>query len=306
MRLRTWGGYRWPVVLAIWLVGLLSGCINPTGIPAPGSGRGVTIVAAENFYGNLFQQLGGSHVSVTSLLNNPNADPHEFESSVQNAILVNNASIVIENGEGYDSWMDRLLAASPNPHRIVLIATALASHKLPDNPHVWYGIDNMQTIVQAMTDALKRVDPAHASVYEHNQTIVSRSLAAIQQTIAAMKAQYRGTPVGLTEDIYLYQASPLGLRVLTPYPFMKAIAEGNDPPADTVVTANNQITQRKIKVLIYNEQTVTPITTNLQQEAMQQHIPVVGVTETMPPDKTYQAWMLGQLAALANALHSTT
>ncbi len=306
MRLRKWGGYALLVVLPVWLVSLLSGCINPASIPAPGSGRGVTIVAAENFYGNLFQQLGGSYASVTSLLNNPNADPHEFESSVQNAILVNNAKIVIENGEGYDSWMDRLLAASPNPHRIVLVATDIANHKLPDNPHVWYGIDNMQAIVQAMTNALKQVDGAHANVYERNQTVVNRSLDTIQQTIATMKAKYGGTPVGLTEDIYLYQANPLGLRVLTPYPFMKAIAEGNDPPADTVVTANNQITQRKIKVLIYNEQTVTPITTNLQQEAMQQHIPIIGVTETMPPDKTYQEWMLGQLAALANALHRTT
>lgn len=306
MRTRRWGSYGLLAILLFWLLSSLSACINPASIPAPGSGKGVAIVATENFYGNLFQQLGGSYVSVTSLLNDPNADPHEFESSVQNAILVNNANIVIENGDGYDSWMDRLLAASPNPHRIVLVATDIANHKLPDNPHVWYGIDNMQTIVRAMTAALERVDSTHTSVYEHNLAVVSQSLKGIQQTIAGMKAKYGGTPVGLTEDIYSYQANPLGLHVLTPYAFMKAIAEGNDPPADTVVTANNQINQRQIKVLIYNEQTVTPITTNLQQKARRQHIPIIGVTETMPPDKTYQKWMLDQLAALAKALGSTT
>ncbi|HLI06374.1 MAG TPA: zinc ABC transporter substrate-binding protein [Ktedonobacteraceae bacterium] len=262
-------------------------------------------MAAENFYGNIFQQLGGKYVSVTSILSNPNTDPHEFESNVQDAIAVSSAKIVIENGLGYDSWMDKLLSASPNSSRIVLVAGQIANHPLPDNPHVWYGIDNVQTIAKAMANALIKVDSAHASFYNQNLASFEQSLTSIQQTLAHMKAKYTGTPVGLTEDIFLYQAMPLGLNVLTPLAFQRAIAEGNDPPADTVVTANAQITQHKIKVLIYNEQTVTPITTNLQNEAKQAHIPIVGVTETMPPDKTYQTWMLAQLATLAAALSST-
>src|SRR3984957_20978825 len=102
----------------------------------------VKVVAAENFYGDIVQQLGGSHVQVVSILSDPNADPHEYESSVQDAEAVANANIVIENGFDYDTWMDKLLAASPNSSRIVLVGGKLASHPLPDNPHVWYGVDN--------------------------------------------------------------------------------------------------------------------------------------------------------------------
>lgn len=297
-----------PFLLIPLLLLLLSACTSSTSSTGGSTSSGsssIPIVAAENFYGNVFQQLGGKYVSVTSILSDPNADPHEYESNVQDALAVSNAKIVIENGLSYDSWMDKLLSASPNSNRIVLVAGQIASHPLPDNPHVWYGIDNMQTIAQAMTNALKRVDNTHASFYDQNLASFAQSLTSIQQTIANMKAKYNGTPVGLTEDIYLYQAMPLGLDVLTPFPFQKAIAEGNDPPADTVVTANNQITGRKIKVLIYNEQTVTPITTNLQNEARQEDIPIVGVTETMPPGKTYQKWMLDQLAVLATALSGT-
>ena len=128
------------------------------------------------------------------------------------------------------------------------------------------------------------------------------SLAPIQQKLNDLKARYNGTPVGLTETIFLYQTNPIGLKVLTPFDFEKAIAEGNDPPADTVLTTNDQISQHQIKVLIYNVQTVTPVTTNLQNEAKQANIPIVPVSETMPPGKTYQQWMLDQLNALQTAL----
>jgi len=259
-------------------------------------------VAAENFYGDIIKQLGGTHVAVTSILSDPNIDPHEYESNVQNALAVSNAQIVIENGAGYDSWMDKLLAASPNSKRIVLVATAIADHQLPDNPHVWYGIDNIQTIARAMTKALKQLDGTDATVFDNKLQRFDQSLATIQLKMNDIKARYAGTPVGLTEDIYLYQAIPLGLQVLTPFEFQKAIAEGNDPPADAVVTANQQINEHKVKILIYNEQTVTPITTHLQNAAQQQHIPIVPVTETMPPGKTYQQWMLDQLDVLEQAL----
>ncbi|HLJ35469.1 MAG TPA: zinc ABC transporter substrate-binding protein [Ktedonobacteraceae bacterium] len=262
----------------------------------------VTIVAAENFYGDIARQVGGSHVSVTSILSDPNVDPHQYESSVRDSLTVGQANIVIENGEGYDSWMDKLLAASPNGNRIVLVGSTIAGTKLPDNPHVWYDVHNMIMVAQAIDASLKKIDAAHAASYDQNLQTFVQSTAQIIQKMDEIKGKFAGTPVGLTEDIYLYQALPMGLNVLTPLEFQKAVAEGNDPPANTVVTANNQITQRHIKVLIYNEQTITPITTNLQKAAQQQHIPIVGVTETMPAGKTYQQWMLDQLAALEKAL----
>lgn len=282
----------------------LSACQPAGGNPASGASTNIPIVAAENFYGNIFQQLGGTHVSVTSILSDPNADPHEYESNVQDALAVSKAKIVIENGDGYDSWMDKLLSASPNSNRIVLVAANIATHKLVDNPHVWYGIDNISTIAQAMTTALKKADSADATSFDNNLQAFLQSLTPIKQKMSEIKAKYTGTPVGLTEDIYLYQAIPLGLDVLTPFAFQKAIAEGNDPPANTVIMVNNQVNSHQIKILIYNEQTVTPITTNLQNAATRQHIPIVPVTETMPPGKTYQKWMLDQLNLLEQALQA--
>jgi zinc/manganese transport system substrate-binding protein len=279
-----------------------SGVVSQTPESGTPASTTISVVAAENFYGNIVQQLGAGHVSVDSILSDPNVDPHEYESNVQDSIAVSQAKLVIENGADYDTWMDKLLAASPNPDRITLVGAELAPHPLPDNPHVWYGIDNVQAIAKAITDALKKIDPADGAVFDSALATFQQSLIPLQQKISEIKAKYAGTPVGLTETIFLYQSEPLGLNVLTPFDFEKAIAEGNDPPADSVVTANDQITTHAVKVLIYNLQTVTPITTNLQSEARQLNIPIVGVSETMPPGKTYQSWMLDQLNALEQAL----
>jgi len=262
----------------------------------------VKVVAAENFYGDVVKQLGGSHVSVTSILSDPNADPHEYESSVPDAVAVSQADIVVENGLEYDTWMDKLLSASPNSNRQLLVAGQIAAHPLPDNPHVWYGIDNMQGIASAITDSLKKSDPANASVFDNNLQTFNNSLNPLLQKIGEIKSKYQGTPVGLTETIYLYQTQAMGLNVLTPYNFEKALAEGNDPSVADVNTTNQQVKNKQIKVLIYNNQTVTPITTNLENMATQLGIPVVQVSETMPQDKAYQSWMLDQLNALEQSL----
>lgn len=289
--------------LSLLLLLLLSACITlPPG--SPGSPV-IHVVAAENFYGDVARQIGGAYVTVTSIISNPNVDPHAYESSVQTAIAVYNARLVIENGDGYDSWMSKILAGSPNPQRLVLTAYNVAPGKLPDNPHVWYSIDNMQAIAQAITGDLQQLDPAHTATFESNLQAFEQSLSTIRQKISGIYSKFASTPVGLTETIFLYQTGLLGLDVLTPFEFQKAVAEGNDPPADAVVTTENQVTHHQIRVLIYNEQTIQPITTRLQSEAQAQHIPIVAVTETMPPDKTYQTWMLDQLNSLEQALQQS-
>jgi len=271
---------------------------------SPSSSTVINVVAAENFYGDIVKQLGGKFVGVTSIISNPNVYHHEYESSVKTAIQVSKAQLVIENGGGYDDWMDKILSGSPNTNRLLLKGFDVAQVKLPENEHVWYSIDNAATIAQAITNDLKKLDAADAATFENNLQMFKQSLQPIQQTIHAIKSKYAGTPVGLTETIYLYQAVPLGLNILTPFEFQKAMAEGNEPPADTFMTAENQITHRQIKVLIYNEQTVTPSTTKLENDARAQNIPIVPVTETMPPGKTYQTWMLDQLNVLEQALQS--
>jgi zinc/manganese transport system substrate-binding protein len=268
--------------------------------PAPGGI--VRIVAAENFYGGIAGQLGGNHASVVSILSDPNVDPHEYESNVQDGIAIADADIVIENGLQYDTWMDKLLSASPNPNRIVIVAGNVVPDRLPNNPHVWYGIDNISGIAGAITDALEKIDPADASFFRKNLAAFDGSLAPIRQKMGEIRSRYAGTPVALTETIYLYQTGPMGLNVLTPFDFEKAIAEGNDPPARSISVTNRQVSDRQVKVLIYNRQTVTPITTNLQNAARQNNIPVVPVTETMPRGLSYQTWMLNELDVLEQAL----
>jgi zinc/manganese transport system substrate-binding protein len=265
----------------------------------------IHVVAAENFYGDIIKQLGGNHVAVTSILSDPNVDPHEYESNVQDSIAISKADIVMKNGDDYDTWMDKLLSASPNKNRVVLTGADIADHKLADNPHVWYGVDNVKTIAQKITNMLKQKDSADSAEFDKNLATFDDSLQPIQQKIDAIKATYNNTPVALTETIYLYQTQPAGLNVLTPIAFERAIAEGNDPSADDVAKANDQINNNQVKVLIYNEQTITPVTTNMQNEAKSKNIPVVPVTETMPTTKHYQSWMLDQLTNLTNALQST-
>ncbi len=289
-------------VLASLCLGACAGFNTSPAAANHSSGGVIPIVAAENFYGDIARQLGGDRVSVTSILSDPNVDPHEYEANVQTGVAVTNARLVIDNGDGYDTWMDQLLSASPNPNRVVLVGSGLASHKLTDNPHVWYGLDNIQDIARGIAAALEMLDGSDKVTYETNLSTFMASLAPVQQKLDLLKSRYHGTPVGLTETIFLYQTGPIGLNVLTPFEFQKAIAEGNDPPADTVLTTNDQIANHLVKVLIYNVQTVTPLTTNLQDAAKKAGIPVVPVSETMPVGKTYQQWMLDQLNALQAGL----
>lgn len=269
------------------------------------SSKTINVVAAENFYGDIVKQIGGNHVTVTTILSDPEIDPHEYESNVQNGIAVTKAQLVVKNGGGYDEWMDKLLSASPNDQRIIVTGFDIATTKLPDNEHIWYSIDNMKVVAQAITDGLKKLDAANTSAYESNLQTFTRSLSQILQKIDAIKTKYANTPIGLTETIFLYQTTPMGLKVMTPLEFQEAVAEGNDPPVDTVATVNDQVSKGEIKVLIYNEQTMTPLTTKLKNEAQAKNIPIVAVTETMPKDKTYQTWMMGQLDALEKALQTS-
>lgn len=263
------------------------------------------VVAAENFYGDVAAQIGGSYVTVTSILNNPNVDPHEYESSVSAAAAVSNASLVVQNGGGYDAWMTRLLSASSSPGRVVVNAYEIAPVKLKENDHIFYSIDDIAAVAKAIAKDLAGLRPAHATVFEKNLAGFSASLSRIRAKMEAIKKAYGATPVGLTETIFQYQAQPMGLDVLTPFPFQKAVAEGNDPPAASAIAAEDQVTSKRVRVLIYNKQTITKLTTRLVALARRAGIPVVTVTETMPPTLHYQDWMLGQLDQLEKALSST-
>jgi zinc/manganese transport system substrate-binding protein len=266
----------------------------------------INVVGVENFYGDIASQLGGDHVNVISIMSDPNVDPHEYEADPKDAVAVANANLVIQNGADYDNWMPRLLAASPNSSRQVVTAADVVHDTLKENPHVWYSLSDIRDVAAAITKDYESLDPGDKAEFEAKLKTFDDSLQPVQNELDSIQHEFGGTPVGLTETIFLYQTGPMQLNVLTPWEFQHAIAEGNDPPVESIATANGQVSGHQIKVLIYNVQTITPITTHLQEEAKDAQIPVVGVSETMPPNETYQTWMLKQLQALHKALKSGT
>jgi zinc/manganese transport system substrate-binding protein len=263
----------------------------------------IQVVAAENFWGSIAAQLGGTHVNVISIVTDPNADPHEFETNTADALDFAHADYVILNGAGYDDWGQKLLDANPANGRKVLDVADLLRKAAGDNPHFWYDPDYVQQVINQITVDYQSLDPADAAYFNQQQTALESALAPYQQMIQAIKQTYGGTPVGGTESIVVYMADALGLNLISPPDFMNAVSEGNDPPTQSVAAFEQQINQKQISVLIFNNQTVTSMTTNLKQLAAAQGIPVVGISETMePPDTTFQAWQYAQLTALQNAL----
>ena len=265
------------------------------------------VVAAENFWGSLVSQIGGSHVQVLSVVSDPNADPHEYESNTTDARAVATANYVIENGAGYDSWVDKLVGAGSSPNRKVLNVATLLGKKEGDNPHFWYNPAYVNQATAQMEQDLIALDPANASYYEAQYKTLQASLAPYQNRIATIKQQFGGTKVAATEDIFAYLADAAGLDLVSPPAFIQAVAEGNDPPASSVVEFENQLKGGGIAVLVYNEQTVTPLTENMKKLAADQGIPVIGVTETIqPPDVSFEDWMNAELIGLQNALNAKT
>ena len=277
---------------------------NPTTSSTTSSSGVIHVVAAENFWGSLITQLGGTRVSVTSIVSDPNADPHEYESNTGDAIAIANAQLVIINGAGYDTWAQQLIASSNTPHQVVLNVQELVNQTVDANPHFWYSPTYVNETVKAMYQDLVSIDPSHASYYTQQYDALKASLAEYNGRIAEIKQQFGGVKVASTENIFVYLANAAGLDVVSPPAFMEAVAEGNDPPAQSIVQFDQLITNGTVKVLVYNEQTVTPLAQSTEALASQHNIPIVPVMETIqPPDVSFQVWMNAQLIILQNALN---
>lgn len=263
------------------------------------------VVAAENFWGSLVSQIGGNRVNVVSIVSDPNADPHEYESNNTDARDIATANYVILNGAGYDTWANKLISASPNPKRQVLAIATLVGKKEGDNPHLWYNPAYVNQAIYQMEQNLISLDPSSKGYFEQQYNNLQASLAGYKNRIATIKKQYGGTKVAATEDIFAYLAQAAGLNLISPPAFTEAVAEGNDPPTNSVVEFQQQLESGQVKVLVYNEQTVTPLTDTIKQLAAEQNIPIVGVTETIqPPDTSFQVWMNAELIDLQNALNA--
>jgi zinc/manganese transport system substrate-binding protein len=265
----------------------------------------VSVVAAENFYGDVARQIGGADVAVTSILSSPDQDPHLFEASPSTARQLAGAKLVIVNGADYDPWMEKLLAASPAPGRREIVVAALVGRKSGDNPHIWYDPATMETLAARLTAELTALDPAHDADYHDRAEAFAASLKPLEKRIAAMKAKYAGAPVTASEPVFGYMAQALGLAMRNQR-FQLAVQNDAEPSVSDVASFEDDLRGHKVRVMIYNRQANEPSAQRLVKLAGAEKIPVVGVTETEPPGKTWQEWMLSQLDALDQALAGPT
>jgi zinc/manganese transport system substrate-binding protein len=271
------------------------------GAPAVTAEGRIAVVAAENFYGDIARQIGGDRVAVVSIMSNPDQDPHLFETTPGIVRQLAAAQIVILNGANYDPWMDKLLAATPRAGRTVVSAAQLTGRKPGDNPHLWYDPATMPAMATAIADALAKADSAHAPDYAARLKTALAALARITQRVAQLKAKHAGIPVTATEPVFGPMTDALGLNMRNQR-FQLAMMNDTEPSARDVAAFESDLKERKVKALIYNSQVSEKLTERLRDIAGKAKVPVIGVTETMPPNVSFQDWVLGELDALDKAL----
>ena len=289
---------------------------NGDGLPLAGQASGdisgpcprqpVAVLAVENFYGNLVQQLGGQCVDVTVILSDPDADPHAFQPTAGDIRAFQTAALVIINGLGYDDFADKAVGTLSKQPAVIRAGDVLGL-QVGANPHVWYSAGYIDQLKSAITSNLKQVAPDASSYFDTQASALDQSFGTYRQLIGQINGQFGNVPVASTESIFVDMSYATGLKLVSPPEFMQAIAEGNDPAAQDIAEFQSQLKGKQVKVLVYNVQTVTPITEQLKQMARDANIPIVGVSETMPVGaQTFQGWQAGQLRLLLNALQKTT
>jgi zinc/manganese transport system substrate-binding protein len=264
----------------------------------------ITAIGAENEYADVIGQIGGKYVNVSAIMSNPNTDPHTFEASPAVAREVSAAQLVVQNGVGYDTFMNTIESAAPNSSRKVIDVQTLLG--LPDstpNPHLWYKPTTMPAVANAVAADLGQLDPAQASYFKANAASFITSLTAWNNAIAAFKSAHPNVPVATTEPVADYMLQAVGADNMTPWTLQADIMNGVDPSPQNTALQDSLFTQHKVKVFLYNQQVTDSLTESYIKLAEQNGIPVVGVYETMPtPGYDYQSWMLAEVNALNKAV----
>ena len=282
-----------------------SSAVGGSGSSLSGSAK-VDAVGAENEYADVISQIGGQYVNVSAIMSDPNTDPHTFEASAQVAAEVSAAQLVVQNGVGYDDFMTGIEQANAGASRkVVNVQQLLGLPSTTPNPHLWYKPTTMPAVAAAIASDLESIDPSHASYFKANLTTFDDSLGAWNTAIAQLKSKFGGDAVATTEPVADYLLQAAGIDNLTPWAFQADIMNGNDPSPQDVTTEQALFTQHKVKAFVYNQQVTDSLTDSLLTLAHQNHIPVVGVYETMPtPGYDYQKWMEAEVSALSNAFGS--
>jgi zinc/manganese transport system substrate-binding protein len=274
------------------------------GAKAAAAAPALAAVAAENFYADVVGQIGGPRLAVTSVLANPNQDPHAFEATPSTARAIADAALVVYNGAGYDPWMAKLLAAAPSAQRVIVVAADLVGAKSGANPHLWYNPDTMPAVAAAVAAGLERLDPAHAADYRRRLAAFRESLQPLAARIGVIRARYAGTPVTATEPVFGDMAAALGLDMRNRR-FQIATMNETEPSARDVAAIEDDLRTRRVRLLVHNSQITDRLSARLVMLARRGGVPVLGVPETAPAGRRYQRWMLEILDAVDHALAAT-
>jgi len=261
----------------------------------------ISVVAAENFYGDVARQIGGGEVKVTSILSNPDTDPHLFEASPSVARAISAAQIVVYSGADYDPWMAKLVTAARGANRRAIVVADLVGRKPGDNPHIWYDPTTMLAFAKALTADLGSIDPRRQAGYQQRLAQFERSVQPIEARIATLRLRLHGMPATATEPVFGYMFQALGMQVHN-MPFQVAVMNDTEPSASEIAGFENDLRTHRVRLLVYNSQASDPIADRMRKLALASHVPVIGATETEPAGKDYQAWMLGELDAVDRAL----
>jgi zinc/manganese transport system substrate-binding protein len=285
------------------LVALIVGGCGSAGASSSGSGQ-IVAVGAENEYADVISQIGGRYVHASAIMSNPNTDPHTFEASPSVASTVSSAQLIVQNGLGYDDFMQKIESASPDAkRRVIAVQHLLGLPGSTRNPHLWYMPTTMPAVAKAVAADLSKLQPSHAAYFRANEATFDRSLSAWYHALRQFRSRYPRAAVAATEPVGDYMLQAAGAAVLTPYSLQAAVQNGVDPAPQAVTRQNGLLSGRKVKVLVYNQQVTDSLTNSFVNAATAHHIPIVGVYETMPTGGyDYQSWMLAEIGALQKAV----
>ncbi len=299
--------YNWKALMIITTSVLVSisliGCSTQSSSSSSTSAKVVETVGAENQYADVIKQIGGKYVSVTAIISNPSTDPHSYEANTQDETNISNATLIVQNGLGYDDFMDKLESSSENSNRTTInVGKSLGYSDNTANPHLWYKPDTMEKVAKLITENLESQLPNEKKYFQDRLTIFDNSLKTWKNDLNEIQKSYGKNGVAVTEPVANYLLEAANLDVKTPWGFQASVMNGTDPSPQNVKIEEDLLKEKKVKVFVYNEQSMDDVTTNLLNLAKNNNIPVVGVYETMPPKHTYQTWMEDETKNILKAL----
>ncbi|MFD1410951.1 metal ABC transporter solute-binding protein, Zn/Mn family [Lapidilactobacillus gannanensis] len=257
----------------------------------------IQVVTSLDFYGEPARAILGRHGQVTSLINSPSVDPHDYTPTTNDAKKVAQADVALMNGAGYDAWLQKLVKADDNQQKLLNVASDIV--KLPEggNEHLWYDFKVMPKVTRQLVTTFSKIQPENKAIFEKNGQRYLKQLLTLQHQEAELKQRLQGKKVMITEPVFNYVLASIGMKVVNSE-FAQNIEDGADPKPADLQKMQQQLDQQQVACLVVNKQVSSALVTDLVTRAQKNDVPVLQVTETLPKHKTYLTWMASELTEL--------